>query len=113
MGSQNGKEHKNLHSAGTHYYYYTVPVCVFPEWELDLTPIVVEPFLQPTGPAVQMRGDPADMFAFFFKPDIISRIVEETNRYAAQCLRGLQRSWTTDDEEVRAYLGFYILMGLV
>ena len=87
--------------------------CVLSEWKSDLTPVVVEPFLQPTGLAVEMSGDPADMFSLFFTPDIISEIVEETNRYAAQCLEGLQRSWTTDDEEVRAYLGFYILMGLV
>ena len=104
MGSQNGKEHKNLHSACTYYYYYTVPVCVFPEWESNLTPVVVELFLQPTGPAVQITGDPADMFSLFFTPDIISRIVEETNRYAAQCLRGLQKSWTTDDEAIWEFI---------
>ena len=74
---------------------------------------MVQPFIQPTGLAVETSADPANMFSLFFTPDIISKIVEETNRYAGQCLRGLQKSWTTDDEEVRAYLGFYILMGLV
>ena len=40
-------------------------------------------------------------------------IVRETNRYAAQCLDGRPTTWTTTDEEVRAYFGFCILMGLV
>ena len=52
---------------------------------MDLTPVVVQPFLQPTGLAVQTSGDPVDMFSLFFTPDIIRKIVEETNRYAAQC----------------------------
>ena len=40
-------------------------------------------------------------------------IVEETNRYAAQCLEGSPSQWSTCEEELRAYFGFYILMGLV
>ena len=35
------------------------------------------------------------------------------NRYAAQCLEGTSKVWTTDDNEIKAYFGFYILMGIV
>ena len=39
-------------------------------------------------------------------------IVEETNRYAEQCLRQRNKQWSTTAEEVRAYFGFLILMGI-
>ncbi len=34
-------------------------------------------------------------------------------RYAAQCLGDTSDTWTTDEDEIRAKLGFCILMGLV
>ena len=42
----------------------------------------------------------------------MSKIVEETNRYAEQCLRGMNKQWSTDAEEIQAYFGFMILMGI-
>ena len=83
------------------------------EWDSNLTPVTVQPFVQPTGLAVQTSGEPGDLFSLFFTPDVIRNIVQETNRYAAQCLVGTSHTWTTDEHELRAYFGFYILMGLV
>ena len=39
-------------------------------------------------------------------------IVTETNRYAEQALQGKNEVWSTDAEEIRAYLDFMILMGI-
>ena len=96
----------------THYYYYT------DAWVTQTSPVDVRPFTQPTGLAVNVPNDPADpadLFALFFTPEIVHSIVEETNRYAAQCLAaaGKSTTWTTDEQEIRAYFGFYILMGMV
>ena len=53
------------------------------------------------------------LFSLFFTPEIVHTIVEDTNRYAAQCLEGKPTTWATTEEELRAYFGFYIYMGLV
>ena len=39
-------------------------------------------------------------------------IVEETNRYAEQTLQGTEKESSTDAAEIRAYMGFMILMGI-
>ena len=85
----------------------------FTDWASAASPVDVHPFAQPTGLAVQTTGDPSDLFALFFTPEIIQSIVVETNRYAALRLRGTSASWTTDEQELRAYFGFYMYMGLV
>ena len=78
-----------------------------------MSPVDVRPFIQPTGPAVPLSADPAELFSLFFTRDIIHSIVQETNRYAAQCLQESSSTWSTDETELCAYLGFHILMGLV
>ena len=82
-------------------------------WNNSGSSIDVEPFCQPAGPAQPISTDPAELFRLFFTDEIVHNIVCETNRYAAQCLEGRPTTWTTTDEEVRAYFGFCILMGLV
>ena len=42
----------------------------------------------------------------------MSLIVDETNRYAEQVLHSTNKVWTTDAAEIRAYMGFMILMGI-
>ena len=42
----------------------------------------------------------------------MSLIVDETNRYAQQSLQGTNKVWETDADEIRAYMGFMILMGI-
>ena len=55
-----------------------------------------------------------EMFQHFFDDSVLSLIVRETNTYAAQCLQAanLTTTWETDVAEVKAYLGFMIIMGI-
>ena len=46
----------------------------------------------------------------FFDDEVIDLLVRETNIYAFQC-RG-DSTWKTNNKEIRAYLGFHILMGI-
>ena len=70
----------------------------------------MEPFTGSWGPAVPISSDPKELFSLFFDNDVIDLIVRESNKYAAQC-RGNQE-WVTIAEEIRAYLGFNVLMGI-
>ena len=88
-------------------------VAYFTEWESNLSPVAVQPFVQSAGLTAQTTGEPGDLFSLFFTPEIIKGIVKETNRYAALCLQGKEEEWSTSEQEIRAYFGFYILMGLV
>ena len=86
-------------------------VAYFTEWESNLSPVAVQPFVQSAGLTAQTTGEPGDLFSLFFTPEIIKGIVKETNRYAALCLQGKEEEWSTSEQEIRAYFGFYILMG--
>ena len=52
------------------------------------------------------------IFSLFFDDNLVGMIVEETNRYAEQCLRETNKQCTANAEEIRAYIGFMILMGI-
>ena len=93
-------------------YVYTY-TCTHIGWSPVATRVDVRPFVQPVGPTVAMPDNPLDTFMLFFTPEIIDLLVRETNRYASQCLEGTQTLWSTDVKEMRAYLGFCILMGIV
>ena len=86
------------------------------DWSSDPTPVVVEPFQEDTGPTIEIPSDPTDLFLKFFTPQLIQHITRETNRYAAFCLSpddsGEVPEWSTDEEEMKAYFGFSILMGI-
>ena len=56
--------------------------------------------------------DPLGLLSLFFDDSLISLIVDETNRYATQALQGTEKEWSTNAEEIKAYLGFMILMGV-
>ena len=70
------------------------------------------PFRKQAGPQVPLPHDPLSLFSLFFDHNLVSLIVEETNKYAEQCLRGTNKQWSTSAEEIRAYMGFMILMGI-
>jgi len=54
------------------------------------------------------------VFSLFFTDDICSFIVEQTNLYAQQVLGEKYRDWeAVTVEDLRAYFGFMILMGIV
>ena len=73
----------------------------------------MQTFSESRGPTQPVSCNPSELFSLYFTPDLVHTIVTETNRYAAQCLEGKQTTWNTNENEIRAYLGFYILMGLV
>ena len=82
------------------------------EWSAQAMPVVVTPCTGQAGPRVPLPHDPLGIFSLYFDDSLVSLIVTETNRYAKQCLRGTQKQWTTDAEEIRAYMGFLLLMGI-
>ena len=78
-------------------------------WKYESTPVCVRPFT--VGPRLSLLQSRVNIFGF--TSEVLHLIVTETNRYACQCLEGSDRNWSTDENEIRAYLGFCILMGIV
>ena len=78
----------------------------------------VEPFDRETGPKFPISSNPTDVFVSLFTTELIDHIVSETNRYAAACITATHGGshnvpqWSTNTEEVKAYFGFSILMGI-
>ena len=56
--------------------------------------------------------DPLGIFSLFFDDLLVGMIVEKTNQYAEQSLRGTNKQWSTDTDEIREYMGFMILMDI-
>ena len=67
-------------------------------------PVVVAPFTEQAGPRVPLPHDPLGIFSLFFDDQLVGMIVEETNR--------TNKQWSTNADEIRAYMGFMILMGI-
>ena len=86
------------------------------QWSKEPTDVVVQPFVMDVGPTFHLSADPMEVFITLFTPELIDLIVRETNRYAALCLAANTarpvRSWETNADEMKAYLGFNILMGM-
>lgn len=98
-----------IYKANTKYIHtLTFIICI--EWLTSPSPITVESFTGTSGPAVSISSDPMELFSLFFDDNVIALIVRETNRYASQC-RGNEQ-WKTNPAEIRAYLGFNVLMGI-
>ena len=85
-------------------------------WTMTPSPISVEPCTVPCGPLVPVTHEPLEMFSHFFTDNLLAVIVEETNRYAVQCLAATNRNstttWETSLDEMKAYLGFMVVMGV-
>ena len=64
------------------------------------------------GAGVPLPYDPLGIFSLFINDYLVGMIVEKTNRYAEQCLQETNKQWSTNAEEIRAFLGFMILMGI-
>lgn len=71
----------------------------------------VDNFLKNVGPKIGVSSV-LEIFLHFFTPYLISLILEETNRYAASCRTEADDSWLTYKEEIKAFIGFKILMGI-
>ena len=88
------------------------PTASSSDWSRTLSPIDIAPFVQPVGPTVPIPQSPVEVFNLFFTDEICTLIVEQTNLYAEQNLGEDERDKVTV-EELRAYFGFKIMMGLV
>ena len=76
--------------------------------------MTVNPCTVPVGPQVPCSRNPLEMFSHFFDDEILSLIVRETNLFAEQSLAATHSNttWETNTTEIKAYLGFMILMGI-
>ena len=88
------------------------------EWSTIFSDVSVDPFTQCIGPTIPVTADQTEIFLQFFTQELLEHVVAETNRYAAECLQaahtgdGPVPEWHTSVAEIKAYLGFSILMGL-
>ena len=83
-------------------------------WSSNLEPIDVEPFVEEVGPTVEIPQIPAEAFQLYFTGDMCTYIVEQTNLYAQQVMGSGFTTWDKiTEEELRAYFGFQIYMGIV
>ena len=88
------------------------------QWSSTSAEVLVRPFIQNVGPTLPMSSDPAELFLQLFTPELIDTIVIETNRYAVLCLEAAHSGddplpqWETNGDELKAYFGFSILMGM-
>ena len=73
--------------------------------------IGVDEFKEKVGPNCTVSSKPIDIFLSLFSMMTLDIIVQETNRYARQCM-GPDTSWQTNREEILAYIGFCTLMGI-
>ena len=70
-----------------------------------------------SGPVIQL-GSPLEVFLSLLTGQLLRDIVVQTNKYAMDCLTaahsgdGPAPQWQTDVEEIKAYFGFCILMGI-
>ena len=79
-----------------------------------MSPIDIAPFVQPVWPTVAVPLSESDIFNLFFTDDICSFIVGQTDLYAQQVLGEKYRDWeAVTVEDLRAYFGFMVLMGIV
>ena len=92
------------------YHYYS-----FRQWSEKLTGISISPFTEACGPKVPIPSSVLGIFSLFFTSQILEYIVAQSNQFALECMGGEKfASWTKITvEELQAYMGFILLMGLV
>ena len=80
-----------------------------------MKPITPKAFTQTTGPTVTVPSTPLEVFKLFFTIDILQFIADQTNQYAQKCMDPhVYATWQMITvQELKAYMGFMILMGLV
>ena len=84
-------------------------------WSRDQAPVNVTPFTARAGAVsgVAEDGTAEDFFRLFIPNALFDMIVEETNRYARQCIaRKPDPKWRkTSREQMQAFFGLYVLFG--
>ena len=95
-------------------FSYEYPCSDGPSWNCSAQSITIHPYTVSTGPAVSITGSLLAIFKLFFTAELLHMIVEQTNSYAQQVMEDTQyASWMpVTEEEILAFLGFSILMGL-
>lgn len=92
-----------------------------PAWSPVISEQVIEDFVLDYGPNLPRNLDiaeatPSKYFSLFFPDEEYDRIAAETNAYAALCARESgqdDKYWIpTDGEEIKAWFGLSILMGI-
>ncbi len=71
-------------------------------------------FNQLAGPRVIIPRVVKEIFFLFFTSTVLEHIVEQSNKFAAECMGELFDTWQhITEDELCAYMGFMILMGIV
>ena len=83
-------------------------------WSPPVTLPLVQPFTSPVGPTTTIPESPLAAFLLTFTPTIASVIVRESNKYAREIMgeERFQKWEQISEKELRAYLGFSILMAI-
>ena len=88
------------------------------EWTSLGGPVDVSPFVREVGPTFTVPEDPMSIFLALFTTELLNRVTAETNRFASMCLSASQQevgspsAWATTAEEMKAFLGFLVLIGI-
>ena len=85
------------------------------KWSPKLHSVQTLPFEEYVGPNFDVPGSPVEVFKHFLTDDICRMIVQQSNLFVQQVL-GEEKYEQWDKisvEELRAYLGFQIMMGVV
>ena len=111
---QKEKEHNRQHlqsifnddNAGMYFTNLFFRRCMSPSYKM---------VRELVGPTVYIPANPLCCFSLFFYDDLIDTIVLEKNRYAEQVYSSQETPahWRTNAEEIHAYFGFFILMGII
>lgn len=85
------------------------------KWTDNIREITPKPYTYEVGPTVALPTSPMGIFQLFFTLDILQYIVQQTNQYARECMgQEAYQSWQpVSVEELKAFMGFMILMGIV
>ncbi|KAK3786663.1 hypothetical protein RRG08_027619 [Elysia crispata] len=86
------------------------------DWSPEATDIIIQDFTEHTGPRHNLgpHACPLDFFWLMFPIALLTILVEETNRYAQQCIMRIPNSswYDTDINEMRAFLAIQIIFGI-
>lgn len=85
------------------------------EWNANRDPVVVNPFVENTGPVTDVTGTSAlDSFKPMFKEENFNRIAEETYRYARQTMAiKADPAWhEMNADEIHAFFAVNIMFGI-
>ena len=101
-----------------HIEYKEVEVSTRPTeqlWSSSFHPVEIDNFNEPVGPTFFVEQTPLSTFSRIFPDSVVEHIASQTNLYAKEALSPVQYSARQDTtaDEIRAFFGMNILMGLV